>query len=81
MKLFYFYLIIDKLSLSDCAKLINLNQTTTSDISIISNNKKLNLDSILDLFSEHKNNLLLITLYGNDEDNRNCFYKIKNLLK
>ncbi len=81
MKLFYFYLIIDKLSLSDCAKLINLNRTTASDISIISQNKRINLNSILNLFMEHKNNLLLFTLYGTDEDNRNCFYKIKNLLK
>ena len=82
MKLFYFYTITNELSLRDCIKLLKLNESTSSKISLIKNNQIIKLNSLLELFlAKLSNSLLLITIYGNEEENRNCFYKLRSILQ
>jgi hypothetical protein len=82
MKLFYFYTITNNLSLRDCVNLLKLNKSTTSKILFIKDNQIIKLNSLLELFlSKLSDSLLLITIYGNEEDNRNCFYQLKKILE
>ena len=82
MKLFYFYTITNDLSLRDCVNLLKLNKSTTSKISFIKDNQIIKLNSLLELFlSKLSDSLLLITIYGKEEDNRNCFYQLKKILE
>ena len=82
MELFYFYTITNNLSLRDCVNLLKLNKSTTSKISFIKDNQIIKLNSLLELFlSKLSDSLLLITIYGNEEDNRNCFYQLKKILE
>ena len=65
MKLFYFYTITNELSLRDCVKLLKLNKSTSSKISLIKNNQIIKLNSLLELFlAKLSNSLLLITIYN-----------------
>ena len=82
MEQFYFYTITNKLSLRDCVKLLKINESTTSKISLIKNNQIIQLNSLLELFlSKLSNSLLLIVINGDIKENRNCFYRLKEIFQ
>ena len=82
MEQFYFYTITNKLSLRDCVKLLKINESTTSKISLIKDNRIIQLNSLLELFlSKLSNSLLLIVINGDIKENRNCFYQLKEIFQ
>lgn len=82
MEQFYFYTITNKLSLRDCVKLLKINESTTSKISLIKDNQIIRLNSLLELFlSKLSNSLLLIVINGDMKENRNCFYRLKEIFQ
>ncbi len=82
MEQFYFYTITNKLSLRDCVKLLKINESTTSKISLIKDNQIIQLNSLLELFlSKLSNSLLLIVINGDMKENRNCFYRLKEIFQ
>ena len=82
MEQFYFYTITNKLSLRDCVKLLKINESTTSKISLIKDNQIIQLNSLLELFlSKLSNSLLLIVINGDMKKNRNCFYQLKEIFQ